>query len=190
MERRGNKRRTFKRADIATSRTLLTLGAEAANRWRTSLRLPAVSKWQAEIAIEASTDTAFELNIYPEEWGFAFRHDGRCSWIRVTDIPFVHVHDDFELLRRTPDLLAIGETIAELEIAHAISFQRAHARIRTNIPKAGDVVREWIMQPLPYSTVKKTVELCASEMHDSIRCTLVRGHDGPHEYRGLDGRGL
>ncbi len=189
MEKRGSRRQSSKRRDIATSHVILTPGAEAADRWRTALGLSAVPKWQAEIAIEASADTAFELNIYPEEWGFAFRHDGRCSWIRVTDIPFVHVQDDFELLGRTPDLLAIGETIAELEITHAISFQRAHARVRTNIPKAAEVVRKWILQPLPYSVVRKTVELCGNEMHDGICCTLVRGHDGPHEYRGIDGRG-
>lgn len=160
----------------------MTLGAEAADRWLLSLGLPPISRWHAEITMSGGADTTFELNIYAEEWGFAFRHDGRASWIRVTDIPFVHGRDELQLLPRTPDLLAINLLAAELESEHGVTLQRQNAIIRTNIPNASEIVREWLVQPLPYSTVKKTVELCRNEMHRGIRCTKSKGHDGEHEY--------
>lgn len=190
--RRGSDRHAaVRKPDDASppSHPLPTQGAEQADRWLLALGLPTAGRWHAEIEIDADAGSRFELNIYAEEWGFVFHHDGRDSWVRITDIPFVHGRDDFRLLARTPDLLAINVVAAELEAEYGLDFDRANATIRTNIPNAIEIVRAWLMQPLPYSTVKKTVELCGDLMHDGIRCSKVRGHDGDHEYQGHDGRG-
>lgn len=165
-----------------------TQGAEQSARWLLALGLPAMRRWHAEIELTAGAGTTFELNIYAEEWGFVLQHDGHTSWIRITDIPFVHGHDDFHLLPRTPDLLAVSVIAAELEAEHGITFDRANATIRTNLPGATETIRGWLLEPLPYTRVKKTVELCGDVMHDGIHCSKVRGHDGVHEYVGLDGR--
>jgi hypothetical protein len=122
---------------------LTTVGAEASRRWLAILALPAIPKWHAEIALCHGT-TTFELNIYPEEWGFAFRHRDRMSWIRVTDVPFVHGRDEFKLLPQTPGLLAIGKTIADLERAHDVPLRQGQPQIRTNVPYATEVIRDWI----------------------------------------------
>lgn len=177
------------RVDPVPARTWTTQGAEASERWLRALGLPAVPRWHAEIAIHSEAGTTFELNIYAEEWGFAFRHGGRTSWIRVTDIPFVHGFDEFDLLARTPDLLGIGVLVGELEDAHGLALRRGDAAIRTNLPNAIDTIVDWLVQPLPYAAVKQAVEPCGDEMHDGIRCTRPKGHDGDHEYRGRDGRG-
>ena len=171
------------------SRIFTTLGAEAAHRWRLALGLASVPHWFAEIAIPADRDAQFDLHLYAEEWGFTFARASRTSWIRVTDIAFVHGRDDHGLLARTPDLLAIHLLLAELERAHGLAFHRDTASVRTNLPDATNVIREWIAQPAPYSTVKKTVELCGNEMHAGIRCTLSKGHDGDHEYQDVAGLG-
>jgi hypothetical protein len=166
-----------------------TQGAEESDRWLLSLGLPTIPRWHAEVTIAGGRDTMFDLNIYAEEWGFVFHCGDRTSWIRVTDIPFVHGRDDFQLLQRTPDLLAINLLAAELQAEHGLELDRTGATIRTNIPDATEVIREWLLQPLPYSTVKRTVELCGDVMHDGIRCSKILGHDGDHEYQGHDGRG-
>lgn len=166
-----------------------TRGAEESDRWLLALGLPTVPRWHAEIEIAAGAHSKLLLNIYAEEWGYVFHHDGRDSWIRITDIPFVHGRDNFDLLPRTADLLAINVMASELEAEHGLELDRANATIRTNIPNAAEIIRDWLIQPLPYSTVKKTVELCGDVMHDGIRCSKVRGHDGDHEYQGHDGRG-
>ena len=57
----------------------------------------------------------FQLEIYAEEWGFAFRHERKISWIRVTDIAFVHGRDDFGLLDERPRLQDIAPFIRRLE---------------------------------------------------------------------------
>lgn len=167
----------------------LTLGADAAQRWLGTLALTAVSPWHAEISVLAGGDTRFDVSVYAEEWGYAFHHDGRTSWIRVTDVPFVHGRDDYRLLARTPDLLGISALLADLEIDHGVSFQRATASVRTNVAHATEAVREWLLQPLPFSTVKKTVRLCDSQMHAGVRCSRTMGHDGDHEFQGSDGAG-
>ena len=172
-----------------SSRIFTTLGAEAADRWRVALGLARVPHWFAEITIPADHDVSFDLHVYGEEWGFTFARGSRSSWIRVTDIAFVHGRDDHGLLPRTPDLLAIHLLLADLERDHGVAFHRDAASVRTNMPDAADVIREWVVQPPPYSTVKKTVELCGNEMHGGIRCTLSRGHDGDHEYQDVGGRG-
>ena len=107
-----------------------------------------VPRWHAEIEIGGGGDSKLDLNIYAEEWGFAFRHEGRASWIRITDIPFVHGRDDFQLLARTPDLLAINVVAGELEAEYAVQLRRVDAIIRTNIPNATEIIRDWLIQPL------------------------------------------
>ena len=169
-----------------SNRILKTPGAEAADHWLRALGLPVEPRWYVETSIPAG-DSRFDLNVYAEEWGFAFHHAGRGSWIRVTDVPFVHGRDDFGLLARVPDLLAIHGLIAELERANAIVFQRDAANVRSSVRDVEGVIRDWLVQPPPYSTVKKTMELCGDEMH-GIRCSLTKGHDGEHEYQGRDGR--
>lgn len=170
-------------------RVFTTLGAEAADRWRLALGFPTVPHWFAEIAIEDEGGSRFELHVYGEEWGFAFSHAGRTSWIRVTDVPFVHGRDEYALLPKTPDLLAIHMLLVQLESDHKLAFRLEAAGVRTNVPDCEDLIRNWLVQPMPYSTVKKTVELCGDEMHAGIRCTLSKGHDGDHEYQDADGRG-
>lgn len=188
--RRSDRQRALVREQVQTqmsNRVFRTPGAEAADHWLRALGLPVEPRWFVETSISAG-DSRFDLNVYEEEWGFAFHHAGRGSWIRVTDVPFVHGRDDYGLLARTPDLLAIHALLAELEQAHAITFRIDAANVRSNVRDADGVVRDWLVQPPPYSTVKKTKELCGDEMH-GIRCSLTKGHTGDHEYQGRDGRG-
>jgi hypothetical protein len=189
--RRSDKQRAIRdqvEAPVA-SKMFTTLGAEAADRWLMALGLPMLPRWHVEIAVLADGDSRFDLDLYAEEWGFRFDHAGRVSWIRVTDVPFVHGRDDFRLLAKTPDLLGINALLCDLEVDHGIAFRRATASVRTNVPNADGIVRDWLLQPLPLSTIKKTVEFCGNEMHGGVRCTLSRGHDGDHQYHGHDGTG-
>ncbi len=161
-------------------------GADESHRWLGALGLSPTARWYVEISISADADTAFELNIYGEEWGFAFHHGGRGSWIRVTDIPFVHGRDDFQLLPQTPELLAIDTLVSDLERTHGFAFRRVKASIRSNLPDALEIVRDWLVRPRTIAKRSKTIELCGDEMYQGIRCTKARNHDGDHEYRGRD----
>jgi hypothetical protein len=96
------------------------------------------------VHFDERSDTRFRLEIYSEEWGVFFCHKGRASWIRVTDIPFVHGRDDFHLLQAVPALNDIASLLRSIEQEHAIAFKREHALIRTNLPAAEPVVRAWI----------------------------------------------
>lgn len=167
---------------------LKTAGAEAADRWRASLGLSLTARWFAEIALLADGDARLDLNIYAEEWGFRFARGERSSWIRITDVAFAHGRDDFGLLAAAPDLLATHVLLAELEAEQRITFQRATASVRTNLGDVANVIRDWLLQPPPYSTVKKTTELCGNQMRSGVRCSRSKGHDGDHEYQGHDGR--
>lgn len=90
------------------------------------------------------SDTRFHVHIYAEEWGYRFSHAGRASWIRVTDIPFVHGRDDFDLVAMTPPLENLGAFLRALEAEHGLTFRRAHAAIASTIPGAEGAVRKWI----------------------------------------------
>ena len=37
-------------------------------------------------------------------------------------------------------------------------------------------------EALPTTSEKRTVELCADELHQGVRCNLTRGHTGDHEF--------
>jgi len=138
---------------------LQTLGSESSTRWLGLLELESTeARWYVEITLAAG-GTLFQISIYAEEWGFAFHHEGHASWIRVTDVPFVHGRDDFMLLPHTPDLLAISALVARLEQINAIELPRGDATIRTNLVNADDTIREWLAQPLPGAPKRTTIEL-------------------------------
>ena len=57
----------------------------------------------------------FHLAISSTEWGFVLCHAGWTSWIRVTDVPFVHERDDFRLLNQVPPLRDMGSLVQLVE---------------------------------------------------------------------------
>ncbi len=113
-------------------------------RWHADITL-AVSDAPAEPAFNLDTDTRFRIEIYSEEWGFFFCHGGHASWIRITDIPFVHGRDDFKLLELTPPLKELSRLVRVLENRHTIRFRREHALVRTNVAGAEPAVRRWVL---------------------------------------------
>jgi hypothetical protein len=130
-----------------------TAGGLASAMWARDrgLEIPA-SRWYVEIdlgtlaaepIVDDERDSHFHMGIYSEEWGFKFAHGGRSSWIRVTDVPFAHVRDDFNLLDRTISLAMIGGLLRRLEQTHGITFRRDLAAIRTDLVGASRI-RRWI----------------------------------------------
>jgi len=116
---------------------------------------PDERRWYVEIALgidsappqfDRRDGTRFHIELFAEEWGFLFCHAGRTSWIRVTDVPFVHGRDEFQLILRTPPLSSIGKLLRHVERQHGLAFARAHAAVRTNLgdPGAERAVRAWI----------------------------------------------
>ena len=134
-------------------------GIVAASAWLTTLGLnppPGTLRWHAEISLDVregpapiefdeARDSRFHIDIYSEEWGFFFAHHGQVSWIRITDIPFVHGRDDHHLLMQTPALPDIGKLMRVLETKHDIHFNRAGALIRTNVVAAEPMIRRWLL---------------------------------------------
>jgi hypothetical protein len=107
-------------------------------------------RWYVEVTIGtagASLDvesvTLLRLELYSEEWGFWFRHDDKISWIRVTDVPFVHGRDDHALLGETPPLKHLGRIVRVLENRFAVRFDVERASIRTSLFGAEPAIREW-----------------------------------------------
>lgn len=136
-----------------------TNGAVAAAHWHRGLRIPSITptRWHCEIALDTvdapapasfdeATATRFHIDIYSEEWGVFFCHDGRASWIRVTDIAFVHGRDEHRLLGLVPSLKNIGALLRRLEQQHEIVLRREHATIRTNLVGAEPAIRRWLAQ--------------------------------------------
>ncbi len=103
---------------------------------------PRETKWFVELAFVAE-DARLELAIYAEEWGIRFERGERVSWIRVTDIVFVHGRDDHRLFARMPSLREIGRLVHELEAEHGIHFARDTVRVSTSIPDAVPVLQTW-----------------------------------------------
>ena len=133
-------------------------GKLAAQAWARAraLSAPTLTPWHVEISLDVhdgpathdvdlSRDTRFRLEIYSEEWGVFFCHGGRASWIRVTDIAFVHGRDDFGLLDIVPPLKDVHALLRTIEHQHDIAFRRDHALIRTNVPRAEAAVRAWVL---------------------------------------------
>ena len=132
-------------------------GALAAAAWFRGRGLipTGIIRWSVEIALDVidapapeeydeTTATRFHLDIYSEEWGVYFCHGGRASWIRVTDIAFVHGRDDYGLLGITPSLKDIGMLLRRLENQFRIKLRRDHALVQTNLSNALPVVRSWL----------------------------------------------
>ncbi len=134
-----------------------TVGSRASKSWLDGLGLgpPAIRQWHAEISLatldaaapvtfDERIDTRFHVDIYAEEWGFFFCHAGRTSWIRVTDIPFVHGRDEFGLLAQAPSLADIGALLRGLENQYHVAFRRKHALVRTNLAGSEPAIRRWV----------------------------------------------
>ena len=134
-----------------------TAGALATAAWLQTIdrRPPTSDRWNVEVllgvaATRPSTDfdehaeTRFHLSIYSEEWGVFVCHAGRASWIRVTDVPFVHGRDDFALLPAFPPLDDVGGLLRRLETQLGIRFAREHAAIHTNLPTIERDLRRWV----------------------------------------------
>lgn len=111
---------------------------------------PPTGRWHAEILIDAvgqdtkSSPTTLRVELFSEEWGMWFRHGELVSWIRVTDVPFVHGRDDHGLLARTPALNKLGTLVRDLERRHQVRFQIEAALIQTNLVDAESAIRDWI----------------------------------------------
>ncbi len=133
------------------------LGMRAASGWLEERRIrdPSLKRWHVEVSLATTDgpapinyddriDTRFHVDIYSEEWGFFFCHAGRASWIRVTDIPFVHGRDDFKLLSLTPRLSDVSQLLRSIETQHQLAFKRKHALVRTNIAGAETAIRTWV----------------------------------------------
>jgi hypothetical protein len=106
-------------------------------------------RWYVELTlgttgVTGEEPTLLRLELYSEEWGFWFRHDDKISWIRVTDVPFVHGRDDHRLLAETPALKNLGSLVRALERRFGVRFDLEAASIRTSLFGAEPAVREWI----------------------------------------------
>jgi hypothetical protein len=134
-----------------------TVGSQAASTWLSARRLanPGLVRWHVEIAMSIGEEpvvaefdetavTRFSLAIYSEEWGVFFCHGGRWSWIRVTDLAFVHTRDDFALLNWVPPLDQIGTLLRRIERDHTLQFRRDRALVETNLPSAEPAIRNWL----------------------------------------------
>ena len=133
---------------IGTPRGLhLNTGPMASAAWLAERELyPREPKWHvvATLAAANAPATRFHIEIFAEEWGFRFEHAQRESWIRITDVPFVHGRDDHGLLARTPPLRRIGTLLRALETAHALQFDRPRAQLATTLASAESAIREWL----------------------------------------------
>jgi len=116
-------------------------------RWEVSIALDVVGEKPSPTFTDAS-DTRFHIAIASNEWGFFFCHHSRISWIRVTDLPFVHERDDYGLLERVPPLRDLGRLVQSLEERYRIRFRRELASIRSTIPGAEENVRIWVVAAL------------------------------------------
>jgi hypothetical protein len=111
--------------------------------------LPSEPRWFVEITLTAAGSvpenaTQLRIEIYSEEWGFMFQHDGKVSWIRVTDLPFVHGRDDHALLADTPALKDLSRFVRNLEKRYSCRFARTSPEIRSSIAGAEPAVQRWV----------------------------------------------
>jgi hypothetical protein len=131
-------------------------GPMASAAWLAERELyPRDPRWSIAIAIGTSSDsppvdfdpaatTRLQLEIYPEEWGFLFCHTGLISWIRITDVPFVHGRDEHALLKATPPLKRIGQLLYTLEHRHVIRFDRRAAAVHSTLADSESAIRTWV----------------------------------------------
>ena len=142
-------------SSITPSGLRANTGPIASAAWLLDRELfPIERHWFVEIALgitdepppfDGRDDTRFHIELFAEEWGYLFCHAGRTSWIRVTDVPFVHGRDEYQLLHRTPPLPGIGKLLRHVEALHGLRFVRARAAIRTNIADGEHAIRSWIV---------------------------------------------
>ena len=131
----------------------MTTGALASAAWCVARNVfPRLPRWNVDICLDnvpgadrdaAPIDARFTLEIFNDEWGFRFLRGTEASWIRVTDVAFIHGRDDFELLRRTPKLESIGVLVRALEANHEIRFDRTRPLIRSSFDGADRIV-SWV----------------------------------------------
>ena len=132
-------------------------GALATAAWLSArgLLVPARTEWELSIvlglpgeleppALADGADTRLHIAISSAEWGFYFCHHDRASWIRVTDVPFIHQRDDFALLFKVPPLRELGSLVRALEETYSVSFCRESAAIRSTIRGSAPAIREWV----------------------------------------------
>jgi len=125
------------------------MGAAEAAAWLSARGISSTSAphWFVEIRIDSDqAGIVFDLNIYPEEWGFVVRRSGLVSSIRVTDVAFVHGRDELRLLSLTPTLARIGSLVVELERRFDTHFQCERAAINSNLPRAIGATRAWLLE--------------------------------------------
>lgn len=108
-------------------------------------------RWFVEIVIGTSNEapdedapTLLRIELFSEEWGFWFRHAGQQSWIRVTDLPFVHGRDEHALLAETPALRRFGSLVRALERRFDVAFVVDAAAITTSLSGGEPAIREWL----------------------------------------------
>ncbi|MGN6109899.1 MAG: hypothetical protein ACTHU0_32630 [Kofleriaceae bacterium] len=116
-------------------------------RWEISIALDALDR-AAATAFDPTSATRFHVAITSTEWGFYLCHGSHSSWIRVTDVPFVHERDDFRLLRHVPPLRDLGSLLQLIEDPLDVAFRRNHASIRSSIPGAEPTIRLWVAASL------------------------------------------
>lgn len=131
----------------------INTGALASAAWCVARDVfPRAPRWSVDICLDnvpgaardaTPIDARFSIEIFSDEWGFRFRRGDAISWIRVTDIPFVHGRDDFELLRRTPRLENVGVLVRALEAEHELRFDRMRPLIRSTFD-GGDRIMTWV----------------------------------------------
>jgi hypothetical protein len=109
------------------------------------------SRWHVQVTIgtadpvdDEDKATLLRIELFNDEWGYWFRHAGRVSWIRVTDLPFVHGRDEHGLLAQTPSLKKIGDLLRALERRFDIELQPRCALLRTNLSGAEPTIRDWL----------------------------------------------
>jgi hypothetical protein len=119
-------------------------GALASSAWLAARDIfPPPGTWSVNVSLTAlDHDARFEVEIFAEEWGFALRRADKQSWIRVTDVPFVHGADDFSLLARTPRLERIHRLIRDIEREHGLHFDRRTARVSSTFGET-DAIASW-----------------------------------------------
>ena len=123
------------------------LGVAPYARWEVSIALDVIDE-KASARFQDTSDTRFHIAISSNEWGFFFCHHSRISWIRVTDVPFVHERDDYALLPSVPPLRDLGKLVQLLEERYRFRFRREHAAIRSTIPDAEENIRIWVVAAL------------------------------------------
>ena len=134
----------------------LHAGALASAAWLSSRCLCATAGgWEVTISLAVkrgggtgNEETRFHVAITAREWGFFFSHGNETSWIRVTDVPFVHERDDFALLHRVPALRDLGELVGEIEERYGIQFDREDALIRSTLIGGVDRIQAWVITSL------------------------------------------